>query len=806
MAMDGTDFAVLGPLNKGSKTPAQLGCEVINHQPRSDRPVVLRWLPQALQENRQLIHHLQQQTALAVKLEHPSILRTHGLISFEQGWARITNFGDGEPIETLISHSPRITPSLAARIIIQISEAVQYAHEKGVDIANGHPLVHGGIRPDTVLIGFDGSVLVTGFGANVFAPRVINPFLAPEQVMGGLSAASTASDVYALGALFYTLLTGSRPFSGSTDLYQSILGSPPENKESNRLTYILVEIARSAMAKRGAQRPKNPRTFAQDIYSAIQSHQQAAATPAALASWANTVFPPASADRMHRARVLRIADDPQFAEVLRLEAQAEYQARPTRSTTADIPSRAHLQSISPQPNPSDLPTILPTAYAAERAENNHLPAPTDKLPEGVTELEPSPASHHREHDSENKISPIRSMDQKPALRLHSSSQSKAETTNRPASGRPLSLQSSTINKTQHLDEFSQDPNSSTSNLPSNIKVLPIKRHHAPSPIQTPLLRESSLPAGSEILELPLGSIDERPRTSPISTREVVSELSLAHTPSPPLDSPHSALLRNQPVKGISSPPSSSKELSSSVIQLRRRMSDGSRSMLLLIAIMVVGLLCLVISPVVNSPPHEVAPPEKKIDRSLVQHIFKSGETTPKQGPLNASKASAASVGTGPIPTSHQEDTAPNQPPVSTGLLTILTEPSVDVFLDGDNIGRTPLKLRVTTGIRRVRLTDRQTRINAYRRIKIKKNLGTTIDEVFRTSLLKVAAPPGANIYLNGHLLAQAPMAAPARIYEGDYLLKVVFRGMKWSKRLNILPGREIHFSAGIQGEATSPNL
>jgi serine/threonine-protein kinase len=325
----------LGPLLAGEGSRAFLGLALAEGAP--PRPVVLVWAPPDVTRDSELSTQLERETQRAAVLEHPNILRVHGLVPLEAGLARITEFADGESLRRVLEVRPRIPPAFAALIVSDVAMGVHYAHLAGND--DGTPLVHGDLRPETVMVSFSGVCKVTGYGALNVAPRERNGrrvrnrrnYSAPEQLMGGREAVTARTDVFLLGLLLHECLSGRMPFQDASDSDQAVLTRqlPPLPSDVPRG---LAEVVRISTSKRGNERYATALEFREAVVAAVEGLPSADTFSEFLVQ----LFPPDRDARATRRQMLEIG----LADVAR-------RARPSGNTATVAPSRPISGSIPP---------------------------------------------------------------------------------------------------------------------------------------------------------------------------------------------------------------------------------------------------------------------------------------------------------------------------------------------------------------------------------------------------------------------------------------------------------------------------
>jgi serine/threonine-protein kinase len=226
----GGRYQILGQLGAGGMAKV-VRARDLNLQ----RDVAIKILHEDLISDVQFRARFLQEARAAANLIHPNIVTVYDFGQDEERYFIVMEYVVGTDLKTLIRRRGRLQVDEAVEFMIQMAAGVGYAHRAG--------LVHCDLKPHNVLVAADGRVKITDFGISR-ALASISPgeksdvvwgspqYFAPEQASGG--APSPASDVYALGVIFFEMLTGRLPFeaSDSAALAELHLTTPPPQPRS----------------------------------------------------------------------------------------------------------------------------------------------------------------------------------------------------------------------------------------------------------------------------------------------------------------------------------------------------------------------------------------------------------------------------------------------------------------------------------------------------------------------------------------------------------------------------------------------
>jgi tRNA A-37 threonylcarbamoyl transferase component Bud32 len=198
---------------------------------RLNRPTAIKMiLGGKYQDTTARVRFLIEAEAVAA-LDHPNVVRVYESGTHESLPFFAMEFVGGGTLANKLNRDGKPAPLAAADLLVKLAEAIASAHAKGV--------VHRDLKPSNVLLTEAGEPKVTDFGLAKFGQSEMTvtgaimgtpSYMAPEQAAGRSRAVGTHSDVYALGAILYELLTGRPPFKGesASETIQHVLTREPD--------------------------------------------------------------------------------------------------------------------------------------------------------------------------------------------------------------------------------------------------------------------------------------------------------------------------------------------------------------------------------------------------------------------------------------------------------------------------------------------------------------------------------------------------------------------------------------------------
>ena len=191
-----------------------IGQDSIGHsfeavQEAPDKTVTLKYLrPET--NTPEILPRLCSEVKILALLDHPQIARVFGIVRRDGHLYLVTEFLQGETLETILKNQGRLQPAIALAFFRQMIAGVAFAHGLGV--------MHGDLKPSNVLVtDADPPVKLLNFAlAHVLGSNPVGSrnqesrYIAPEQIEG--NPPDARSDIYSLGMILYELVVGKRPF------------------------------------------------------------------------------------------------------------------------------------------------------------------------------------------------------------------------------------------------------------------------------------------------------------------------------------------------------------------------------------------------------------------------------------------------------------------------------------------------------------------------------------------------------------------------------------------------------------------
>jgi serine/threonine protein kinase len=234
------------------------------------REVAIKVLPRALAKDASYVARFIREAQIIAGLNHPNIVQIYdagqqgGLLYF------VMEYVQGPTIGNLLLIDGSMPQYLAAEYTAQIADALDSAYKE-------RNVIHRDIKPENLMLDRWGRIKVMDFGLAratgqlqiTLAKTLVGSiyYASPEQVWG--HTLDNRSDIYALGAVLYEMVSGHRPFTGRTlpELTQAIVGSPLRRPSSYNpdISKELEHIILTAMSRNRDERYENAALMAHDL-------------------------------------------------------------------------------------------------------------------------------------------------------------------------------------------------------------------------------------------------------------------------------------------------------------------------------------------------------------------------------------------------------------------------------------------------------------------------------------------------------------------------------------------------------------
>ncbi len=224
---------------------------------RLDRPVAIKLIATEHATDEGVRRRFEREAQLTAAIDHPNVIPVYAAGEQDGHLYLVMRYVAGTDLHLLLAERGRLAPAEAARIVNDLSGALDAAHAGG--------LVHRDIKPANVLLAGK-HVYLTDFGIT----RAVDSgtrftdsdewvgtvdYMSPEHLRGG--ATDARSDVYSLGCLLHTALTGSPPFrrpTAAATILAHIEDRPPRASETPGVPRAFDAVLARALAKDAGER------------------------------------------------------------------------------------------------------------------------------------------------------------------------------------------------------------------------------------------------------------------------------------------------------------------------------------------------------------------------------------------------------------------------------------------------------------------------------------------------------------------------------------------------------------------------
>jgi serine/threonine-protein kinase len=365
-------YEILGELGRGA-----MGVVYKAHDPKINRTVALKTISLAGQPPEDELDYRERffrEAEAAGRVSHPGIVTIFDVGEAPETRAPyiVMEFVNGESLDRLLlkNDDRKLPVETALRLAVELGEALDCAHRQGV--------VHRDLKPANILVSEDGRAKIADFGVaklnlsnQTLAGRALGTpaYMSPEQLHG--ETVDGRSDLFSLGVILYTVLTGHRPFQGNSAVTVSFKVVNHEPMPATLLDTALPEgldaIIARAMAKDPADRYQSGLEMVADIRKLLEEEPGNKSKYAGLPGVASAAQ---LAPENTSPALLQPASGHTIPTPPPLSTESSAQAAPAQATSAQTTSA---QTTSPQAAPVHLTPLAAKSLSSTRALRNLSP-------------------------------------------------------------------------------------------------------------------------------------------------------------------------------------------------------------------------------------------------------------------------------------------------------------------------------------------------------------------------------------------------------------------------------------------------
>jgi serine/threonine-protein kinase len=211
------EYRILRPLGEGG-----MGFVYLGYHEQQGRHVAIKVLGDHLASNQSFVERFYREARSGSQLNHPNIVRSLSVAQDRESGKHflVLEYVDGPNAHALLERQGRLSVADAVHVALDIARALEHAHSRNI--------VHRDIKPDNILITRTGVAKLADMGlakrtdeaSHLTAARqgFGTPHYMPYEQAVNAKYVDGRSDIYALGATLYHLVTGEVPFSGANHL------------------------------------------------------------------------------------------------------------------------------------------------------------------------------------------------------------------------------------------------------------------------------------------------------------------------------------------------------------------------------------------------------------------------------------------------------------------------------------------------------------------------------------------------------------------------------------------------------------